>query len=84
VVDGVPRQLVVDRMFTDADGRRRIIDYKTGGHEGADVDTHLDREQTRYRAQLERYAAALGGGQPGLYFPLLCGWREWPAGSEKT
>jgi len=77
VVDGVTRQLVVDRMFTDADGRRRIIDYKTGGHEGADVDAHLDREQTRYRAQLERYAAALGGGQPGLYFPLLCGWREW-------
>jgi len=84
VVDGVLRHLVVDRLFTDADGRRRIIDYKTGGHEGTDVDAHLDREQTRYRAQLDRYAAALGGGQPGLYFPLLGGWREWSPGSDEA
>jgi ATP-dependent exoDNAse (exonuclease V) beta subunit len=82
VLDGVQRHLVIDRLFTDAEGRRRIIDYKTGGHEGADVEVHLDREQARYRAQLERYAAALGGGQPGLYFPLLSGWREWPSGSD--
>ncbi len=84
VLDGVQRHLVIDRLFTDAEGRRRIIDYKTGGHEGADVEAHLDREQARYRAQLERYTAALGGGQPGLYFPLLSGWREWPSGSDGT
>ena len=36
------------------------------------------------RAQLESYAAAMGAldGRPirlALYFPLLAGWREWPA-----
>ena len=82
VLDGVQRHLVVDRLFTDANGHRRIIDYKTGSHEGADIDAYLDREQVRYRAQLERYAAALGGGRPGLYFPLLAGWREWSSGSD--
>jgi hypothetical protein len=33
-----------------------------------------------YRAQLARYAAAVGDAQQtmlGLYFPLLAGWREW-------
>ena len=45
----------------------------------------LDREQQRYRAQLERYAALMRriDEQPvklGLYFPLLKGWREWGSG----
>ena len=43
-----------------------------------------DREQERYRGQLERYAAVLKklDARPiplGLYFPLLDGWREWGA-----
>ena len=55
-------------------------------HEGGDVDAFLDNEQSRYRAQLEAYAAILnamvGESQPreirlGLYFPMLKGWREW-------
>jgi hypothetical protein len=58
------------------------VDYKTGTHEGADVEGYLDRERQRYGAQLERYAALLRGIDPrpirlGLYFPLLNGWREW-------
>ncbi|MBI2508970.1 MAG: PD-(D/E)XK nuclease family protein, partial [Betaproteobacteria bacterium] len=72
--------LVIDRTFRDADGRRWIVDYKTGSHEGADIEVFLDREQERYRAQLARYAAAMTGaegGMLGLYFPLLRGWREW-------
>ncbi len=73
---------VIDRTFVDGAGVRWIIDYKTGTHEGGDPDRFLDREQTRYRAQLERYAALLAGEasrpiRAGLYFPLLGGWRTW-------
>ena len=80
IIDGERMNLVIDRMFLDTDGKRWIVDYKTGGHEGADVEEFLDRERERYQAQLERYAAAVGGGQKpmlALYFPLLAGWREW-------
>jgi ATP-dependent exoDNAse (exonuclease V) beta subunit len=74
--------VIVDRTFVDADGTRWIVDYKTGTHEGADVEAFLDREQERYRGQLEQYAALLRVLDPrpirlGLYFPLLNGWREW-------
>jgi hypothetical protein len=54
------------------------VDFKTSRHAGADVDGFLDRERERYRAQLERYAAALGDGRPALYFSLHRGWRELP------
>ncbi|HWA13996.1 MAG TPA: UvrD-helicase domain-containing protein [Burkholderiales bacterium] len=82
VLAGERRNLVIDRTFVDAQGRRRIVDYKTSGHEGTEVDVFLDREQERYRAQLERYAAALGAESSdlGLYFPLLSAWREWKSG----
>jgi ATP-dependent exoDNAse (exonuclease V) beta subunit len=85
-VSGVYRDQVInvilDRTFVDADGVRWIVDYKTGSHEGADVDAFLDNEQERYRGQLERYAALLQHRDErpiklGLYFPLLHGWREW-------
>jgi len=74
--------IVMDRTFVDEQGVRWIVDYKTGTHEGADVEAYLDREHERYRRQLERYAALLRGLDPrpirlGLYFPLLNGWREW-------
>jgi ATP-dependent helicase/nuclease subunit A len=51
---------------------------------GRGLDAFLDREQERYRGQLERYAAVLRklANRPirlGLYFPLLGGWREWTA-----
>jgi ATP-dependent helicase/nuclease subunit A len=79
VIGGERRNLVIDRTFVDRDGKRRIVDYKTSGHEGADVEGFLDQERERYRAQLERYALALGADESdlGLYFPLLSGWREW-------
>ena len=75
-VEGELRTLVVDRLWTEPDGTRWIVDYKTSVHEGADVDAFLDRERERYAAQMQRYAAALGGNSMwGLYFPLLGGWR---------
>ena len=79
VVGGVLHSYVMDRVFRDDHGVRWIADYKTSSHEGADIDAFLDRERTRYAAQLARYAAALGEPDTklGLYFPLLNGWREW-------
>jgi len=80
MIAGECHHLVVDRSFSDEHGRRWIVDYKTGGHEGANVDAFLDREQERYKGQLERYAQAFASGagaRLGLYFPLLAGWREW-------
>jgi hypothetical protein len=79
-VDGERRNLVIDRVFIDSQGRRWIVDYKTSSHEGGELEAFLDRERMRYSAQLERYARALGeagAGSLGLYFPLVSGWREW-------
>jgi ATP-dependent exoDNAse (exonuclease V) beta subunit len=76
--DGV-RLLVIDRIFRDGEGQRWIVDYKSGGHEGADREAFLDQELQRYRAQLEAYVAALGASEAiraGLYFPLMKAWRE--------
>jgi ATP-dependent helicase/nuclease subunit A len=71
------RSFVIDRLFLDANGTRWVVDYKTSRHEGADIEGFLDREQKRNAAQLDAYAAALGGASRGLYFPLHAGWRDW-------
>ena len=83
-VNGEILRVVIDRTFVDADGVRWIVDYKTSRHEGAGLEEFLDREQERYRPQLERYATFMRRLGPetvrlGLYFPLLAAWREWPA-----
>ena len=83
-LDGAFANIVLDRTFVDRSGVRWIVDYKTGVHEGGDLDAFLDRERERYRDQLERYAALLARIEMrpirlGLYFPLLRGWREWEA-----
>jgi ATP-dependent exoDNAse (exonuclease V) beta subunit len=70
-----PRTYVMDRVFRDRDGRLWVVDFKTSRHEGAAVEGFLDRERERYAAQLDAYAAALGGASRGLYFPLHAGWR---------
>jgi hypothetical protein len=75
--------IVMDRTFVDATGIRWIIDYKTGTHLGSDTEAFLDREQLRYRPQLERYANLMQQREQrpirlGLYFPMLREWREWP------
>ncbi len=83
--EGTAKRIVLDRTFIDDQGGRWIIDYKTGTHEGADVEGFLDRERLRYSGQLELYAKALGGAsQLGLYFPMLNGWREWKSKSEEA
>jgi ATP-dependent exoDNAse (exonuclease V) beta subunit len=76
----------LDRSFVDDEGRRWIIDFKTGQHLGSQVDQFLDNEVERYRGQLERYAQAVAefDNRPlrvGLYFPLMTELRDWePAG----
>ena len=70
------RTYVMDRVFRDRDGRLWVVDFKTSRHEGAAVEAFLDREGERYAAQLDAYAAALGGASRGLYFPLHSGWRS--------
>ena len=82
IIDGKHVNLIIDRTFCDAEGQRWVVDYKTSSHEGTDLDGFLDREQERYRFQLDRYAVVMRllDGRPvrrGLYFPLLQGWREW-------
>jgi ATP-dependent helicase/nuclease subunit A len=82
IVEGEYRDFVIDRTFCDTNGWRWIVDYKTSSHEGGDVEGFLDREQERYRAQLDRYASIMRAVDErpvrrGLYFPMLNGWREW-------
>jgi ATP-dependent exoDNAse (exonuclease V) beta subunit len=71
------RSYVIDRLIRDKDGTRWVVDFKTSRHEGADIGGFLDREQKRYAAQLDAYAAALGGASRGLYFPLHAKWQSW-------
>ncbi|NOY68360.1 MAG: UvrD-helicase domain-containing protein [Deltaproteobacteria bacterium] len=73
---------VIDRSFVDEEGVVRIIDYKTSTHAGGDKEEFLDREQDRYAGVMNRYARlmhAMTGRDVklGLYYPLLCGWRQW-------
>jgi len=84
IVDGKLVDATIDRTFVDDQDVRWIIDYKTGQHEGGDLEAFLDNEKIRYQEQLERYARLLFQQEArhirlGLYFPLLGGWREWPA-----
>ncbi len=84
IVDGAVVAARVDRTFVDANGVRWIIDFKTGAHEGSNIEAFLDNERERYREQMSRYAALFAqlDARPvrmGLYFPLLRGWREYTA-----
>lgn len=82
MLDGRLVSVAIDRSFIDDSGTRWIVDYKSGRHEGADPEAFLNREQQRYKPQLERYARLMWNLEKkplrvGLYFPLLRGWREW-------
>jgi ATP-dependent exoDNAse (exonuclease V) beta subunit len=81
--DGVPVHVVIDRTFVDEDGLRWVVDYKTGEHEGAELDAFLDREVERYRGQMERYGRLMSALHPhdtvrlALYFPMHGRIRSW-------
>ena len=72
---------IIDRTFVE-DEIRWIIDYKTSGHEGGNLQTFMDSEADRYKSQLDRYESLLEDFgefrkiKKGLYYPLLKAWRE--------
>jgi ATP-dependent helicase/nuclease subunit A len=68
---------VIDRCFRGTDGAFWVVDWKTGQHQGKDLEAFLTSEQERHAPQLERYAAAIDARHLGLYFPALARWREW-------
>lgn len=79
--NGTVRHSIVDRSFV-ANGERWIVDYKTGGHEGGDIESFLQQERERYAAQLERYGALYAAMETrpiklALYFPLLKRMVSW-------
>ncbi|MBV8307551.1 MAG: PD-(D/E)XK nuclease family protein, partial [Gammaproteobacteria bacterium] len=81
VSGGRLRHVRIDRSFIDASGTRWVIDYKTGTHQGGDLEGFLAREIERYRPQLTGYVelAQSLGPEPvraALYFPLLGVFRE--------
>ena len=82
-LDGEFATVKIDRTFIDAEGTRWIVDWKTGAHEGTDVERFLSQEIGRYAPQLERYARVMSLYDPrpqrvGLYFPLLDRWQPLP------
>jgi len=83
VLDGAVRRVVIDRTFVDGEGRRWVIDYKTGEHRGGSLERFLEEEKERYRAQLEGYARLLENAgrageeiRKGLYYPAIPAWCE--------
>ncbi len=77
------RSVVIDRVRIDDSGHHWIIDYKTGSHEGGDLESFLRAEARRYRSQLEMYASiysnfAKAPVRCALYFPLLAHFVEVP------
>ncbi len=67
---------ILDRTFVDSAGVRWIIDYKTGEHQGANLDHYFAEEKIRYKTQLDQYEELLklkGETRPikkALYYPL--------------
>jgi ATP-dependent exoDNAse (exonuclease V) beta subunit len=54
-IEGKLINAVIDRTFIDANGTRWIIDYKSGYHEGGDLESFLAEEAGRYETQLGLY-----------------------------
>jgi ATP-dependent exoDNAse (exonuclease V) beta subunit len=76
VYDGDVQKLIIDRVRIDEDGVHWIVDYKTGTHEGGDLEGFLQQEKERYSPQLEKYAGVYRNltdapVKTALYFPLL-------------
>ena len=81
IVDGDLVNAVVDRTFIDENGTRWIIDYKSGYHQGGDLDNFLAEEEERYRNQLALYARLFRqmgetNVQCALYLPMHAAWWE--------
>ena len=73
--DKVFKNKIIDRTFVDEE-IRWIIDYKTGQHEGGNLEKFFEDEIDRYRDQLNTYEQLIslqGESRPikkALYYPL--------------
>lgn len=81
--EGRLQNIVIDRSFIDADGRRWVIDFKTSEHLGGDRAGFIANELRRYRGQLQKYRALAAGLGPepvhaALYFPMFGSFVELP------
>lgn len=70
------RNFIIDRTFIDDQGVRWIVDYKTGSHEGSDIERFLESEVVRYAPQLRQYKELVSklDNRPiktALYYPML-------------
>ncbi|MFQ5715640.1 MAG: PD-(D/E)XK nuclease family protein, partial [Nitrospinales bacterium] len=67
---------IIDRTFVDENGTRWIVDFKTGEHQGTDLEGFFEEEKERYRPQLDQYEKLirLGGEtrpiKKALYYPM--------------
>ncbi|WP_045215113.1 UvrD-helicase domain-containing protein [Desulfonatronovibrio magnus] len=82
-IDGKLIRVVMDRTFLDSYNTTWIIDYKTGTHEGGNLESFLHTEMERHSKQISTYRKImfLHGAKnvrAGLYFPLLKSWLEMP------
>jgi len=77
VSNGQVRHIVLDRVFTDQDGERWIIDFKSGSHESArDLQQFLNNERQRYAATMNSYAEIVANLEQravrtALYYPSI-------------
>ncbi len=82
VVDGRVVDRRIDRTFVDAEGVRWIVDFKVTPRKKGDIETVVDKQMERYRAQMQDYRTLYRRIEDrsvriGLYFPLLGVWREY-------
>ncbi len=67
--------LIIDRSFVDENNIRWIIDYKTGEHQGSNLDEFFATEVERYAPQLNKYEQAVSqldnrAIRKALYYPM--------------
>lgn len=82
IINYAPVSMIIDRTFIDENDTLWIIDYKTTTLSDSDLEIFLNKEQEKYRDQMQKYYLALKAlySHPirlGLYFPALPAWREW-------
>ena len=76
IVNGDIQNRHIDRTFIDENKVRWIIDYKTGEHEGANLDHFFSEEKKRYQTQLDVYELLIrqsGETRPikkALFYPM--------------
>lgn len=83
------QNMIIDRSFVDEKGTRWIIDYKTGRHQGGDLQSYLKSQKEKHQRQLEKYAKALFFMEKrpikiGLYFPFEDGFLSWDWDAEAS